>query len=56
MVRIGKCYRERIVEYSRRVMKRDSMLFSIRFRLSRVPLKLHLSILYAALYIKNVKV
>jgi hypothetical protein len=41
MVRIGKCYRERIAKDSRRFMKRDSMLFPIQFRLIRVPLELH---------------
>jgi hypothetical protein len=55
MIRVGECYCERIGEYSRRVRKRDSVLFSVRFGFLGVPLEFHSFVLYAALYIRNAK-
>jgi hypothetical protein len=45
MVRISKCDCKRIGEYCRGIMKRDTMLFPVRFRLFGIPLEFHSSIL-----------
>jgi len=41
VIRIRKCYCERIGENGCTIMKRNAMLFSIHFRLFGVPLELH---------------